>query len=176
MVLTEEEAGELAVAIRDNHTAKRPDEVGEGSSKLPAGSRVCVGVPVATKNKYVAKCRQKIADIVAHQSVIKALLRPFKSKRAPLLDAFGKAMAADEQNAKQLARAWGLSIEELMDQMLLVLWDACFLAQADEWTRRGQANVHADETLELARWFLRGRAVGTKPIKHKLLRKLKPNN
>ena len=40
MVLSAEEAEELAAAIRDNHTAKRPDEVGEGCSTLPAGSRV----------------------------------------------------------------------------------------------------------------------------------------
>ena len=164
-MLTEEEAGELAAAIRENHSAKRPDEVGEGSSKLPAGSRVCVGVPVPTKNKNVATCREKIADVVAHQSVIKVLLRPFESKqRAPLLDAFAKALAANKQNAKQLARGWGFSIEQLMDQMLLNLWDACSLAQSDEWTQRGQANLPADETLEIARWFLRGRAEGAKPI------------
>jgi hypothetical protein len=103
--------------------------------------------------------------MVAHQSVVRAFLRPFKSKkRAPLLDAFGRALVESEQKAKKLAREWDLSIEQLMDKMLLVLWDACFLAQADEWTRRGQANLHADETLEIARWFLRGKAVGAKPI------------
>ena len=96
MMLTEEEAGELAAAIRENHKGKHSDEVGEGSNKLPTGNRVCVGVPVPSKNKNVAKCRAKIADLVAHQSVIKVLLRPFESKQqAPLLDAFAKALAAN---------------------------------------------------------------------------------
>ena len=82
--------------------------------------------------------------------------------RAPLLDAFGKALAANKLNAKELAQEWDLSIAGFMDQMLLTLWDACFLTQSEEWTQRGQANLYADETLELARWFLRGRTVGTR--------------
>ena len=81
-----------------------------------------------------------------------------------MLDAFGKALAFNELNAEKLAKEWDLSIEEFMDQMLLTLWDACFLTQSEEWTQRGQANLYADETLELARWLLRGRTVGTKPI------------
>ena len=121
-------------------------------------------MPVQTHPKHVARCRGKIADVVAGQSVIKVLLRPFDSKRAPLLDAFGKALVVEKRKAQTVAREWGLNIEHLMDKMLLVLWDACFLAQSEQWTRRGQANLHADETLEIARWFLRGRAVGSKPI------------
>ena len=121
-------------------------------------------MPVQTHPKNVARCRRKIANVVARQYVIKVLLRPLDSKRAPLLDAFGKALAAEKRKAQTVAREWGLNIEHLMDKMLLVLWDACFLAQSEQWTRRGQANLHADETLEIARWFLRGRAVGSKPI------------
>ena len=80
VALTEEEAEKLAAAIRGNHEAERPDEVGEGSDKLPAGSRVCVSVPVQTHKKHIARCRQKIADIVVHQSVVRAFLRPLESK------------------------------------------------------------------------------------------------
>ena len=55
VMLTEEQAEELAAAIRGNHSAERPDEVGEVSSKLPAGSRVCADVPVRTNKKEIAK-------------------------------------------------------------------------------------------------------------------------
>ena len=55
MVLTEEEAEALAAAVRDNHSAKSPAEVGKGFSKLPSGCRVCVGVPEETNEKHVAK-------------------------------------------------------------------------------------------------------------------------
>ena len=48
--------------------------------------------------------------------------------------------------------------------MLIVLWDALFLSQSEDWCRRGVANTKADETLELARWFLRGQKVGSTPI------------
>ena len=51
-----------------------------------------------------------------------------------------------------------------MDRLLLSLWDALFLNQAQKWTNAGDDNLTADEALELGRWFLRGQTVGIKPI------------
>ena len=44
------------------------------------------------------------------------------------------------------------------------LWDVLCLAEASEWSDRRLDNLPAWETLELARWFLRGQAVGQKPL------------
>ena len=62
---------------------------------------------------------------------------------------------------KEIATNWKsgeLCIQGLLDRMLIVLWDALFLTMAEEWSRLGVANLMADETTELARWFLRGQA------------------
>ena len=53
---------------------------------------------------------------------------------------------------------------KLLDNLLLVLSDALFLAQSEAWTKRKVANLPADETYELARWFLLGQNVGNNPI------------
>ena len=63
-----------------------------------------------------------------------------------------------------VARSWHLGVEDTFDRMMLVLWDALFLRQSEEWSHRGYANTTADETLDLARWFLRGQKVGAKPL------------
>ena len=65
---------------------------------------------------------------------------------------------------QELAHAQGLSIEEVLDRLLLSLLDALFLTQSIQWTENNVANLGSDEANELARWFLRGQAVGTKPI------------
>ena len=53
---------------------------------------------------------------------------------------------------------------EILDRMLLCLFDALFLKQSERWSKAGVANLKVDETPELARWFLRGHQVGAKPI------------
>ena len=73
---------------------------------------------------------------------------------------------------KEIAANWksgGLCIQGLLDRMLIALWDALFLTMAEEWSRRGVANLNADETPELARWFLRGQAFCNPSINDLLL-------
>ena len=53
---------------------------------------------------------------------------------------------------------------ETLDKMLLCLFDALFLDQCETWTERGVTNLAADETPELARYFIKGLNVGNKPI------------
>ena len=38
------------------------------------------------------------------------------------------------------------------------------MSQSVQWTEDGVANLASDEALELARWFLRGQSIGSKPI------------
>ena len=49
-----------------------------------------------------------------------------------------------------------LSKAETLDKMLLVLFDALFLTQSEQWTKKKVANLLADETYELARWWSSG--------------------
>ena len=68
------------------------------------------------------------------------------------------------ESMEQIAAQHELTIEETLDKMLLELWLALFLAKSDHWSRAGVANTPADEAFELGRWFLRGQAIGAKPI------------
>ena len=54
--------------------------------------------------------------------------------------------------------------EKLLDRMLLALHDALWLDQCLFWTARGVSNLHYSETLPLAKYFVRGMAVGDKPM------------
>ena len=97
---------------------------------------------------------------------VRVLMRPMHTKRAPLLDEFGRKFF-EGHNIKVIAREWKperLTVEETFDRMLLVLHDALFLEQCDVWTRGGYANLDAGEATELARWFLLGQNVGRKPL------------
>ncbi len=60
---------------------------------------------------------------------------------------------------RQIAEDLSLSKAETLDRMLLVLFDALLLTQAEEWTARGLGNLPADETYELARWWYLGQNV-----------------
>ena len=92
-------------------------------------------------------------------------MRPRGTQREPPLDPFGRELFAKaEVHLRKLAEQSGLSKEDALDNLLLVLSDALFLAQADKWTDREVANLPADETYELARWFLLGQNVGKNPI------------
>ena len=90
-----------------------------------------------------------------------SLMRPFGTCRAPLVDAFCHRMVG-QQTAEELAQDMGISREKLFDNMLLCLFDALFLKQSEEWSK--VSNTPADETPELAKWFMKGQAVGSKPI------------
>ena len=80
------------------------------------------------------------------------------------MDPFSESLFEADTSLQDLAHAQGLSIEEVLDRLLLSLWDALFLSQSIQWTEDNVANLPSDEANELARWFLRGQAVGAKPI------------
>ena len=79
------------------------------------------------------------------------------------MDPFSESLFED-MSLQDLAQAQGLNIEEVLDRLLLSLWDALFLSQCIQWTEDNVANLASDEANELGRWFLRGQTVGTKPI------------
>ena len=83
----------------------------------------------------------------------------------PPLDAFARALTQPGMSVQKLSTARKFNCdtkEKLLDRMLLALHDALFLDQSMHWSARHVSNTHASETLELARYFLRGLAVGDK--------------
>ena len=152
---TQEGADALATSIENYAHTRFVDEVGPGS-KVPAGARILVDG--AETKEDVAQAVRGLADHYA-----RALLRPYGTNRAPLVDAFCERVVGD-RTAKEIAEEAKLSKEKLLDNLLLCLFDALFLKQAEEWSNRGVANIPADETPELAKWFMRGQAVGAKAM------------
>ena len=76
--------------------------------------------------------------------------RPFGTKRAPLVDAFCKSLFVPDKDAEQLAGEQLLSAPAFLDRMLLVLFDALWLKQSEDWSNRGVANMCAEEPYETA--------------------------
>lgn len=169
----QEELDAVAKAIECNPSTLFADEVGPGS-KLPLGARVQVDVdydPQPSQGRgRGAELNDRRAAVVAaikqNGDSLCVLMRPLRTERAPPVDDMGKAMDSNK-TMRRIAKDWpgaALSIEATLDRMLLVLWDGLFLAQAEAWTNGGVANLSSDETLELARWFMRGQTIGRKPI------------
>ena len=65
---------------------------------------------------------------------------------------------------KEIAESLKLTIAEMLDRLLLVLWDSLFLDQAESWADQEVSNLPADETQQLAFWFMKGVGVGSKSI------------
>ena len=168
--LDPEELEAIAVAVNRSGSTLFADEVGPGS-KLPQGARVQVDstrLPAARGSKELRERRAAVVAAIRddREGGLCVLMRPLRTERAPPVDDMGKAMDSNE-TMWRIAKDWpgmALSIEDTLERMLLVLWDGLFLTQAEAWTNGGVANLPSDETLELARWFLRGRQVGSKPI------------
>ena len=150
------QAEALANAIENCPRDSFIDEVGPGCTFLPEGCRVQLEEKCSNKAEVAAVVRK------LENEWIKVLMRPYGTPRAPLVDNFAKKDLRNNTIKKLEAGGWKRA--ELVDRILLCLFDALFLKQSDQWTIAGVANLKVDETPELARWFLRGQAVGSKPI------------
>ena len=131
------------------------------------GARVCLNLPdeltahrMDDQRRHVAFTIRKLAD----GAQVRVKTRPRQTPRAATMDPFSGSLFENNMSLQELAQAQGLSIEEVLDRLLLSLWDALFLSQCIQWTEDNVANLASDEANELGRWFLRGQAVGTKPI------------
>ena len=146
---TQEEADAVASAVVNYE--RFFDVVGAGC-KIPAGARALVD-GAATKEDVAREVRS-LANSYLH-----VLMRPFGTCRAPPVDVFRKRLVGHET-----AEEIGMGKEKLLDNMLLCLFDAMFLKQSELWSAMGVANTPADETPEIAKYFMKGQAVGAKPI------------
>ena len=152
---TQAQADALAGAIEQCPRMTFIDEVGPGCTFLPEGCRVQLDEQCSSRED-VARMIRKSENVW-----IRILRRPYGTQRAPIADDFAKK-DLQEKTIKKLEAA--LTRPQIMDRMLLCLFDALFLKQSDQWTTSSVANLKVDETPEIARWFLRGQQVGAKPL------------
>ncbi|MDP6562127.1 MAG: hypothetical protein QF793_04360, partial [Candidatus Peribacteraceae bacterium] len=152
----------LSAAIRSGASNSHGIEVGEGFKKIPAGS--FVEIPNAFKGRHT---KLETAAQMFERSGLEKLtvyMRPRRSKKRPaMLDAFSKSLFGDA-SARMLADKKGWDADEMFDKLALALYDQLSLELADEWSRRGKANLPSSDTNDLARYFLIGMNIGQKPI------------
>ena len=134
------------------------DELGVDCQGIAAGSRVVLQKQHADKASVASAIRMMLPN-----EYIEILARPCGTARSPPVDAFGKKMLAGK-NIPELLKDEGGMLQLLLDKMLLCLHDALFLAQSECWSKGKVSNLKVDETPELARWFINGYKVGSKPI------------
>ena len=146
----------IAHSVEECRQSAFVDEVGLNCQSIPAGSRVLLQDQFADKASVVRALRQ-----MQPNSHIEILTRPFGTARSPPVDAFGKKLWSGTTVAKLMDT---LEKPEILDRMLLCLHDALFLNECERWSQSKVANLKVDETPKLARWFLRGQRVGSKPI------------
>ncbi len=161
-IANQEESEALATAIRSGPGNNHGIEVGDGFKKIPAGS--FVEIPKAFKGRHSKL--ETTAQIYERSGLEKltVLMRPLGSKRRPaMLDAFSKSLFG-KSSARELAEKNGWAADEMFNKMALVLYDQLFLELADEWSRKGKANLTSSDTNDLARYFLIGMHIGQKPI------------
>ena len=169
--LDEECAADLAASLERSRPGrcvkKYVNEIGPGCRYAPEGSRLLVVVKGPTR-KTVAENRSAIATAVRKLvgKTVPVHTRPLGTIRSPPLDEFAATLLRDskEFTLRSIANALGLTKAEVLDRVLLALWDALFLDQCETWSQREVANLPADEAPELAKWFLKGLAVGERPI------------
>ena len=168
--LSADELIKLAESIRTNKSRQRrfTDEVGAfqreaGLDPIPKGSRVMLACRQDDSREWTAD--EVWQEVIGHAEYepLRIRLRPLKTRREPSLDRFGKMICTSEEQIESIAAAEDISINECLDRLLLVLWDALMLTMSEEWTRKGVANLACCEAPELARYFLAGLQVGSRP-------------
>ena len=169
--LDEDCAAEIAASLersRPGRCVKQyANELGPGCRYAPEGSRLLVVVK-GPPRKTITESRSAIA-IAVRKLVGKTVLvhtRPTGTIRSPPLGEFATALLRDAKQftLRSIADEMALTKAGALDRVRLALWDALFLDQCEAWSQREVANLPADETPELAKWFLKGLAVGEKPI------------
>ena len=169
--LDEECAADIAASLERSRPGlcvkKYANEIGPGCRHAPEGSRLLVVVK-GTPRKTITENRSAIAMAVRKLVGKTALVhtRPVGTVRSPPLDEFAATLLQDSKQftLRSIADDMSLTKAEVLDRVLLALWDALFLDQCETWSQQKVSNLPADETPELAKWFLKGLAVGEKPI------------
>ena len=147
------------------------DPYNESVVLVHAGAQVQVAVPPTRsrskdtrRKQYAAAVRQLLRPETGGLLLVRT--RPIGTPLAMDLDEMGRAMVGGA-TAAAIAAAWTpepLSSQQTFEKMMLVLWDALMLTASERWTARGVANLGHERTHLLAQCFLRGQAVGKRPL------------
>lgn len=155
----------LANAIEACTSTRFPDQLAAGGP-WPAHARVLLQLPAALQQAEISEQRIRVAALIRQlplNSEIILLTRPQGTLNGFVTDAFSEQLMG-HHSARQFAQEHGINREEMMDRLLLLLWDTLMLKQAQKWTAAEVSNLPSDETLELARWFLKGQTKCSKSI------------
>ena len=153
---------EAFVSALERCSSIYPDELC-GHADFADGSRLVVEPPPSDLS--VSQQRAMVCSAVA-ESVGRTLTvrtRPLSMK--PPLDSFAKAVLS--MSVKAIAASAKFkrpSQEEILDRLLIVLYDALFLDKCLDWTAKQVSNLHNSETPQVARYFLKGLYVGDAPL------------
>ena len=169
--LDEESAADVAGALERSRPGRcikqYVDEIGPECRHAPEGSRLLVTVRLPRRGT-LADSRAATAAAVRKLvgEAVPVHTRPLGTIREPPADDFAAMLLRDPKSftLRGLSAELSLSKPAVLDKMLLVLWDALFLDQCETWVQQEVTNLPADETPELARWFLKGLAVGDTPL------------
>ena len=158
-----QDADDLIAAL-ERSSSVYPDALA-GHDRFPNGSRVLVEQP---PDLSIADQRAMICTAISKSAVgttITIRTRPLTSN--PPIDAFAKAIVDPAATVKSIsaARKWDAPTQEaILDRLLLSLFDALFLDASLTWTARNVSNLHCSETLPIAKYFLKGLAIGDAPL------------
>lgn len=133
------------------------DEIGANCKGIPVGSRVMLHEQLTDKVSVAAAILR-----MEPNEYMEVLTRPCGTSRAPPLNAFAKKMLA--KRVDDLMKEDAIEPQQLLDKMLLCLHDALFLQHSERWSKAKVANLKVNETPELARWFINGYKLASKPI------------
>ena len=158
-----EDADDFIAALQRSSSVF-PDALA-GHDRFPDGSRMLVEQPPSDLS--IVEQRAMICTAISESvgKTVTVRTRPLSSN--PPIDTFAKAVVDPAMNVKVMAASRKISAsttEALLDKLLLVCFDALFLDAALTWTARNVSNLHCSETLPIAKYFMRGLAVGDKPL------------
>ena len=87
--------------------------------------------------------------------------RPLRSRRASPLDLVGRELMV----ASSLREAFpDKTTEEILANLLVLLWDALFLTACENWTNQQVSNTTPADAMELGMWFNRGQEMGRESL------------
>ena len=124
------------------------------------------------KTRSMKTDRQIVVDLVLGLEVGQAIIiktRPIGTLREAPLDALARDLVASKDIHDLRDNFWDVSLEEMRDRFLLVLFDALFLSACEKWTQDGFSNTTAAEALELGYYFNKGQRFSKKPLFDRIL-------
>ena len=169
---SEEEIQDLALAIEKCPRQKQWNTVGDGFPGIPPGSEIQMPKPEFNDIDYIRAAFADEIRMLEPGSTVEFYTRPWDNdkkgkKRNPIEDGFVKLLFKDAFTINKVASSAPRGPYDVLgcfERMLLTLWDALHLDMAEAWAKKKVANVQANDCPELARCFLRGLDVGSKPL------------